>query len=74
MERKSTANGQSAGLVFVLLIVAAALVCIVALSLGLPGPGVVAAIVALSMLGVALGLSNQRERRHSARRSYPWAR
>ncbi|MFV8052979.1 hypothetical protein [Mycobacterium sp. 48b] len=67
MERKPTINVPSATLVFVIVITASVLVSIAALSLGLPGPGVMAGIVALSTLGVALGLSNQQERRHSGR-------
>lgn len=67
MEHKPTANGPSAALVFAILIAASAVVCVVAMSLGWPGPGLVAGIVALTALGVALGLSNQRERRRSAR-------
>lgn len=74
MDRKSTTNGPFAGLAFPILIITPVLVCIAALGLGLPGLGVVAAIVALSVLGATLGLSNQRERRHSARQSYPCAR
>ncbi|OMC29707.1 hypothetical protein A5740_17520 [Mycobacterium sp. GA-1841] len=67
MERKPTANGRYAALAFAILIAASAVVCVVAMSLGWAGPGVVAGIVALSALGVALGLSNQQERRHSGR-------
>ncbi|OBG87850.1 hypothetical protein A5733_24100 [Mycobacterium sp. NS-7484] len=67
MEHKPTAGGHSVALAFAILIAASALVCVAAMSLGWAGPGLGAGIVALSALGVALGLSNQQERRHSGR-------